>query len=194
MLIKRRQRSNWNLGDNNPMMRMKATVAAAALLTTGLLAGQASAAVDPGRAAVVQAISDCRKLSDNDARLACYDKATDAFEQAQNKGDVVVVDREQVHQVTRQSFGFNLPSFSIFSRGNEGPLENVEAHISSAQQDGTGRWVLTTDENAIWQQIDTTPLNDAPHQGEKLVVRRAMLGSYFCKVGNEAPLRCARSR
>jgi hypothetical protein len=176
------------------MTRIKATAAAAALLASALLAGQAAAAVDPGRAAVVQAISDCRKLTDNDARLACYDKATDAFEQAQNKGDVVVVDREQVHQVTRQSFGFNLPSFSIFSRGNEGPLENVEAHIAAAQQDGSGKWVLTTDENAVWQQIDTTQLNDAPHKGEKVVIRRAMLGSFFCKVGNEAPLRCARQR
>lgn len=178
------------------MKLMKATVAATALLATGMLAGRAAAAaIDPGRAAVVQAISDCRKVSDNDARLACYDKAANAFEQAQNKGDVVVVDREQVRQVTRQSFGFNLPSFSIFQRGtNAGPLENVEAHITSARQDPGGKWVLTTDDNAVWQQIDTTPLNDTPHQGEKLVIRRAMLGSYFCKVGNEAPLRCARQR
>jgi hypothetical protein len=177
------------------MTRMKATVAAAALLGTGLLATQALAAVDPGRAAVVQAISDCRKLGDDAARLACYDKAASAFEQAQSKGDVVVVDREQVRQVTRQSFGFNLPSFSIFSRGTkEGPLETVEAHLVTAQQDGTGKWLLTTDENTVWQQIDTTPLNDTPRQGEKLVIRRAMLGSYFCKIGNEAPLRCTRQR
>jgi hypothetical protein len=177
------------------MTRMKATVAAAALLSTGLMAVQAAAAVDPGRAAVVQALSDCRKQTDDAARLACYDKAADAFEQAQNKGDVVVVDREQVRQVTRQSFGFNLPSFSIFSRGTkEAPPENIEVHIASAQQEPGGKWVLVTDENSVWEQIDTTPLNDTPRQGEKLVIRRAMLGSYFCKLGNEAPLRCTRQR
>ncbi|MGC1301708.1 MAG: hypothetical protein WA840_04965 [Caulobacteraceae bacterium] len=170
------------------------TLLAAFLLAAPAMA-HAQRGVDPGRAAVVQAISDCRKQTDDAARLACYDKAANNFEQAQNKGDVVVVDREQVRQVNRQSFGFNLPSISIFSHGTkEAPPENISVEIGSAQQQADGKWLLTTSEDAVWRQIDTAQLVDTPRRGDKLVVRRAMLGSFFCKVGKEPSIRCVRER
>ena len=67
--------------------------------------GAWAAPLVPGRAAVVQSLTDCRKIPAADARLACYDKAADAFDQAQAQGQVVVVDREQVRTVRRQAFG-----------------------------------------------------------------------------------------
>ena len=42
--------------------------------------------LDPGRAAVVQALADCRKLTEDTARLACYDKAAGDLDQAESKG------------------------------------------------------------------------------------------------------------
>jgi hypothetical protein len=152
------------LGDLDLMTRIYSTAAAAALLLAAVSATHATAAaVDPGRAGVVKAISDCRKLTDSEARLACYDKAADAFDQAQTKGDIVVVDRAQVRQVTRQSFGFNLPSFTIFQKGSNEPApENIAVHVAAAEQEPDGKWLLTTDEDTTWKQIDTTPLTNPP--------------------------------
>jgi hypothetical protein len=173
---------------------LAATVALAAQ-ALAVHAAQAAPAVDAKRAAVVEAISDCRKQTEDAARLACYDKAADAFEQAQTKGDVVVVSREEVRQVHRQSFGFNMPSINIFSHGaKEAPVDNLNFELASARQDPTGKWEFVTSEDTAWRQIDTTQLVNDPRHGDKLVIRRAMLSSFFCKVNNEPAVRCARER
>ncbi len=175
------------------MTVIRTTMAMTALLLAVPALANAARAPDPGRAAVVQAISDCRKQADDAARLTCYDRAADAFEQAQNKGDVVIVDREQVRQVNRQTFGFNLPSISLFSRGaKEAQVNNLEVELASARPEADGKWLLTTSEGAVWRQIDTTPLTDTPKPGTKMIIRRALLSSFFCKVGHEAAIRCAR--
>ena len=100
--------------------RMGLLVAGA--FTCAALAGALTAHAGPldvvaNRTAVSQAISDCRKLADRDARLDCYDKAANAFDEAQAQGQVVVVDRAQVREVKRQAFGFNMPSLNLFARG-----------------------------------------------------------------------------
>src|SRR5580692_2504111 len=83
----------------------------------------ASTLKPPGRAELVKALSDCRAITDPTDRLACYDKAAAALDEAQTKGDVVIVDRQQAQAVKRQAFGFNLgAALSIFDRpgGKEG--------------------------------------------------------------------------
>ena len=153
--------------------------------------------VDPvaERTAVAQAISDCRKVAERDARLDCYDKAADAFDQAQAKGQVVVVDRAQMHEVKRQAFGFNLPSLNLFSRGpKEEAVDKITVELSGASKDGSGKWVMTTRDNAVWRQIDTADLYADPRAGSRVAIRRAMLGSYFCNVDGQSAIRCTRDQ
>ena len=168
-------------------------------LATALLGAALPAAAKPSlaasRTAVSQAISDCRKVDDRDARLACYDKAADAFDQAQAAGQVVVVDRAQVHEVKRQAFGLSLPSLNLFSRGpKDEVLDRVTVKLSGAHQDEGGKWVMITDENAVWRQIDTQEMYEGPHAGSTVAIRRASLGSFFCNVDGQSAIRCARSQ
>ena len=170
-------------------------LAAAGLLAPAASALAARAPSVASRTAVAQAISDCRKVEDKDARLACYDRAADAFEQAQAAGQVVVMDRAQVHEVKRQAFGFSMPSLNLFGRGpKEEEITRVSLKLSGAHQDGDGKWVMTTDENAVWRQIDTADVFDPPHAGSTLAVRRGVLGSFFCNVDNDAAMRCTRTQ
>ncbi len=175
----------------------------ATLSTAGLAAAMLALApaalakptLSASRTAVAQAISDCRQVADRDARLACYDKAADAFEQAQAAGQVVVVDRAQVQAVKRQAFGISMPSLTLFNRGpKEETLDKISVALAGAHQEADGKWVLTTDENATWRQIDNTELYNPPHSGSTMVVRKAMLGSFFCKVDGGAAIRCTRSQ
>ncbi len=174
-----------------------ACVLAAGLGLATLAPAVAAAKLDltAKRTAVAQAISDCRKVADKDARLDCYDKAADAFEQAQVQGQVVVVDREQVRQVKQQAFGFNLPSLNLFARGpKEEVVDKVSLKLASAHQDVRGKWVMVTEDNAVWLQTDDNELFDPPRAGSTLAIRRASLGSFFCKVDGQSAIRCTRSQ
>ena len=147
------------------------------------------------RTAVAQAIGDCRKVADKDARLDCYDKAADAFEQAQQAGQVVVVDRAQIHEVKRQAFGFALPSLNLFTRGpKEDEVKNVTVKLAGAHQDAMGKWVMVTEENAVWRQTDDSDPFNPPHAGSSVAIRRASLGSFFCNVDGQTAIRCARTQ
>ena len=147
------------------------------------------------RTAVAQAISDCRKVADKDARLDCYDKAADAFEQAQVKGQVVVVDREQVREVKQQAFGFNLPSLNLFARGpKEEAVDKISVKLASAHQDAQRKWVMVTEDGAAWRQTDDSEMCNPPRAGATVAIRRGSLGSFFCKVDDQSAIRCARSQ
>lgn len=165
------------------------------LLASLALPAVAKPNLNASRTAVAQAISDCRKVAESTARLDCYDKAADAFEQAQAAGQVVVMDRAQVREVKQQAFGFNMPSLTLFTRGpKEEKVDKITVTLASAHQDPTGKWVMTTDANAVWRQIDTDQLYNPPHAGSVVAIRRAMLGSFFCNVDGQSAIRCTRSQ
>ncbi len=169
------------------------TAVGMALLAQASLAGAATA--DKGRAAVVQALSDCRKMADREDRLACYDKAADAFDQAQAQGQVVVFDREQARAVRRQAFGFNIPSITLFNRGpKEEAVDKLSVKLSSAGRGADGKWVMTTTDDAVWRQIDDEALYSDPRPGSTVAIRHAMLGSFFCNVDGQSAIRCTRVR
>jgi hypothetical protein len=159
------------------------------------LASAAPAAVTPeGRAQTLQRLIDCRKLTDNTARLACFDEAAAAMDQAEAKGDIVVVDREQARKVRRQAFGFTLPSMRLFERGEKPEeIENVTGVIASARQVGFGKWLITlADEGGAWLQVDTTEVPFDPKAGMPVKIRKASLGSYMMSLGNRWSIRVHR--
>jgi len=174
-----------------------ASLAAVACLTAGAgasVAAPKTVAIEPGRAAVLQALTDCRKLTESAPRLACFDKATEALDVAESQGDVVVMDREQVKAVKRQAFGFNLPTLHIFDRNNkpEERIDHLVLDLDGAHRNGEGRWVFVATDGAVWRQTDSTEFGDEPHKGSKLLVKNGVLGSFFCKLDGQPQVRCQR--
>lgn len=151
--------------------------------------------LDQQRAKELQALTDCRKVTDPTQRLACYDQAAGALDQAEAKGDIVVVDREQARKVRRQAFGFSLPSMSMFSRG-EKPEEvsSADGVIASARKAVTGKWVIKLEDGAVWTQIDLTEIPIDPKAGEKVKIRSASMGSYLMSVGNQRAVKVRREQ
>lgn len=150
---------------------------------------------DMNHAAVIQAVSDCRKITDKDARLTCFDTAASALDQATAQGQVMVVDRETVKTVRRQSFGFNIPSLSIFTHGpKEEAIDKITVDLTGGNVGADGKWRFITVDDAVWRQTDTEQLNEPPHSGSKLAIRHGALGSFFCKLDNQSAIRCARDR
>ncbi len=143
---------------------------------------------------MVQALSDCRKITEDGARLSCYDKAAGALDQAESKGQVVVIDQEQVKAVRRQAFGFNLPSLHIFDRSAKPDqvLDHLDLELDSAHHSPEGKWVFVATDGAVWRQTDNEDLAVDPHKGSKLSVRNGVLGSFFCKIDGQPQMRCQR--
>lgn len=169
-----------------------ATLLIAALAATPVLAADPPA---PARAAQLQQLLDCRKLTDPTQRLACFDQAAGALDQAEAKGDVVVVDREQARKVRRQAFGFSLPSMSLFSRG-EKPEEitSTESTIASARKLNTGKWEFTLQDGARWVQVDLADIPLDPKPGQKVKIRSATMGSYMATINNQREVKVHREQ
>jgi hypothetical protein len=170
-----------------------------ALVAAGLLlaaAGTAQAAPkDLGRAAVLKAVVDCRSVTDSAARLACYDAAAARLDEAEAKGDVVVLDREQTRQARREAFGFTMPSLSIFSRG-EAPekVDRASYTVENAWKTAEGKWVVELDTGGVWRQTDDVDLRRAPHKGSTAEIKTAALGSYFMKIDGQLAMRAHRDK
>ena len=171
-----------------------------ALLTLAVAGPSLAAAAAPGsgageRAKVLQSLVDCRRITGDADRLACFDRATAALDEAEKTGDVVVVDKAQVTAVKRQAFGLALPSLSLL-HGSGGPVRDepirqVDLTIDGVRYAASGRFVLHTTEGATWDQTDGV-LDFPPKQGQSLVVTPGMLGSFFCKVNGQSAVRCKR--
>ena len=171
--------------------RARASLAAGVLL----MACAAQAAEPPSRSAVLQHLLDCRKVEGDTARLACYDAAAGAMDQAESKGDIVVVDREQARTVRKQGFGFNLPSLSLFEKGEKPEeVDKLQLKVESARQDGNGKWTVVLEGDQVWRQVDTGDFSQRPKPGMVATVRKAMMGSYLMSIGGKAGVRMHRDK
>jgi hypothetical protein len=175
---------------------MAGLAAAAGLLALALAApplAAAPAATAQERAKELQQLIDCRKLTDSAQRLACYDQAASALDQAEAKGDIVVVNREQARKVRRQAFGFTLPSISLFERGEKAEdIATADGKIASARRLPSGHWEVKLEDGATWVQIDSTEIPLDPKPGQKVRIRKASLGSYQMTVGNQREVKVHR--
>ncbi|HTX50152.1 MAG TPA: hypothetical protein VME40_12285, partial [Caulobacteraceae bacterium] len=141
----------------------------------------------------VQAVVDCRKLADPQARLACYDTSVAAMETAETNGDVVSLDRAQRREVRRQAFGFALPGLSVFERGDKtDEMSHIDEVLASARQDAEGKWTFWMQDGQVWRQIDDEFLSRKPHAGSNIRIWRAMMGSYMLSVDGQPGVRAHR--
>lgn len=169
----------------------------AALAAPPLAAAAATPKPDARRAAVLEQLAACRKEAADAQRLACFDRAAGALDEAEAKGQVVVVDREQVRAVKKQAFGFSLPALSLFgARGQaEESVERVSYTLDHAGRTSGGMWVLATTEGPVWVQTDSSDeLHGEPRKGSTLAVRHGALSSFFCNVDGQRAIRCNRQR
>jgi hypothetical protein len=144
------------------------------------------------RAAVLQSVADCRAITEDAGRLACFDKAVAALDVAESKGQVMVIDREQVKTVRRQAFGLSLPAFTLFDRGpKEDQVDGVTIELAQAYR-SAGKWIFVSTDNVMWAQTDDDAIGDEPHKGSKVAIRKAALGSFFCNVDGQRAVRCER--
>jgi hypothetical protein len=125
----------------------------------------------------------CRSITDNAQRLACFDRATAAMGDAETKGDLLTLDREQRRAVRKQAFGLSLPALDLFNKGEKPEEVNrITATIVSATQDPYRKWTIRLDDGAVWRQTDDNEPEKEPRKGSTVVIKKGVLGSFFIDI------------
>ncbi len=140
------------------------------------------------------AVVACRSITDTTERLACFDRAAADLDQAEAKGDVVVVDRGQIREARQAAFGFSFKMPSFMTQGEPAEaVDRITTTIKSAYE-SKGAWVIVLEDGAVWRQIDNVRMRKSPKPGSKAEIRTAMLGSFFMKVDDQIAIRVSRER
>ena len=171
---------------------------AAALVAAPQLAGAAKIS-EQKRAAVLQAVVDCRAVTDRDKRLDCFDAASAKLDEAEATGQVVVVDREQAKAVRKDVFGLSLPSLDIFGGkadkiAKEDSVDEIAGTVKTAWRGGDGKWNVELDNGAVWRQIDNYDIPMSPHQGSTVEIKKGALGSFILKGDGQPGVKAHRDR
>lgn len=142
--------------------------------------------------ALLQALSACRAVADENARLDCYDKASARLAEAVDRKELVVLDRQEINETRRSLFGFSVPNIPLFrgeSGGDSGKLETV---IAGASPLGGGKWQIRLEDGAIWQTNEARIGLGDPRPGQKIVIQRGTLGNYFLRIDGQRGIRGRR--
>lgn len=183
-------------------MKLSLTLASVAVmivavsLGAGAMLAQPAAVTDASQQPLVmRAVLDCRAIADSTQRLNCYDAAVGKLDVAAAKGEVVVVDREQVRSLKRQAFGFSLPSLTFFS-SKGAPKDDVDTRLdltlTAAATGADGHTVFSFDDGSTWRQVNLAEYAPPRKPGLKAVISRGMAGSYFLAIDGKPGVRVQR--
>ncbi|MFM5931070.1 MAG: hypothetical protein ACKOPQ_09200 [Novosphingobium sp.] len=137
-----------------------------------------------------KAVLDCRAQSDSAARLACFDKAVGAMAAASDKKDLVVIDRATIRETKRGLFGISLPKIKIFGGNDDEEVNQIESTLTAAYSSNDGMSIFVLANGSRWKQTDGR--YTYPKAGQKIVVKRAALGSFMANVDGQPGVRVIR--
>lgn len=174
-------------------------------LALALLAAPA-VAQDNGRASdrALGSLVACRPIPDPRARATCYDNALDKLQQAVADRQVVVMDREQVHEDHKAAFGFNgggaparlaavKPPKATKAARPAAPeeVQEVDTTLVSMTPYGYNRWTVRIATGAVWRTTEEG-FSSASKPGTEVHIRRSIMGSYIIRIGKARALKAMR--
>ncbi len=132
----------------------------------------------------LQPLFECRGITDDQARLACFDAAVESLHGDAETGEVVAVDRAQIEAAEESTFGLSIPNFSIpglgrrggepdetlveadataqspdrvVRRNNDGNIERIEGlAVVDVEINRADHVVVTLANGQVWRQTDST--------------------------------------
>lgn len=146
---------------------------------------------DAGVPAQIQRLLACQAVTDNAARLACFDRETQTVAGALSGGDLVAMDREKVRSSKRSLFGFHVPTLGIFGGGDD-DVKQVEGVLAAVGANRDGGYIFRLEDGARWSQTDSKAIAMEPRRGDKVVIKRGALGSYFLSIDRQPGVKVER--
>ena len=147
----------------------------------------------------IDALKACRAIANDAERLACFDRASSEIVAAAERGEIRILTKKDVEETKRGLFGFKLPKLGLFGGGDGNdedepePLDMLESVVTSARQLDPKTYVFTIAEGgATWQIKEAPSRFVGPRRGDKVVLKRAALGSYFIRVNGQVGVKGRR--
>lgn len=135
----------------------------------------------------VSRLLSCKNIADATERLACYDRDAAIVEDAQDKGEIVVIDKDKAEEIKKERFGFRMPSLPNFG-GDDEPDEDTQVFIIKEYKvKANGRYTFYLANGQVWQHISGT-VNRAPKgANQTLSIRNAAMGSFLAQINGKGP-------
>ena len=113
--------------------------------------------IAPG-SGLISSVQACQQIKDDPARLACFDRSVAALASANARGDVAVVDRQQMREARRTLFGFAVPRLPFFTGSKDVQEEpkRLVSTVASFRGIGNGFFRVTiADPESTWESTET---------------------------------------
>lgn len=147
------------------------------------------------RPALLESLLACRSITTADARLACFDGASEAFDIAERQGEVTVVDQAQAQETRTRLFGLNLEGANLWGRlRQDDAVDSIETTLVRGSTDGRGRAVLVLADGSTWRQVDSDRINARLREGVPVRIRQAAVGSFLLSVDGARSVRARRDQ
>lgn len=162
---------------------MRSTASIAKILPLAVLATLTPAIAPAASAETVNTdtIFACTELTDDAARLACFDAAVSKFKAAEDAGEVQTFTKEDVTRERKRNFGFAVPSFNFGKDPSEkDEIQKLEVNVISAEYNAYKKLTLTLDNGQVWQQTDGKRVST--RNVKTAEIKKASLGSYKIKL------------
>ncbi|SMQ62178.1 hypothetical protein SAMN06297468_0663 [Altererythrobacter xiamenensis] len=144
-------------------------------------------AADPDH---LEELQRCQIISDDGARLACFDAAVGGMVAASEAGEVQVVKKEEVEQTRRGLFGFTMPKIG-FLGGDGEEMKLLQSTITGVRSIRRG-YILTIEEGSVWQLSGVPSRLRPPKVGDDVEFKKAALGSYFVRINGQIGVKGTR--
>lgn len=159
----------------------------------------------------MDALFACQSQTEDAARLGCFDETVRTLRAANASGDLVALSRDEVENVERDAFGFNLPSLprlrGLFGSGDpdgkpndltrpignetaetpkdEKILKRVTLSVDRLETFNRGRYRFYLTNGQVWSQNDSDKLR-RPRKGDngilEVEIRKAAFGTFLLQV------------
>lgn len=179
-------------------MRSLLVITSAALALAG--AATAEAQTPTPEAGGLSGLFACTQISEDSARLACFDQAAATLRASDEVGEVRVIDLAAAKQIDQESFGFSLPSLNTIlapkktaASLRETRIDRITATIQSVRISPSGAAVITLENGQVWRQIDL----ERPYAlkvGASVQIAKAALGSFLLTVKSSGRYRVRREQ
>jgi hypothetical protein len=125
----------------------------------------------------------CKKVAEDTARLACYDRLADSPVAADTQAIPVAPFPAAATPSPETLFGRDTVQSEDMVRraAGIGRLDEIAAGVVAVEYGPTGKAVLTLDNDQVWSQLDTSKFRIK--SGNTVRIRRALLGSYLLTAG-----------
>ncbi len=174
-----------------------AIIGALAFTVCSPLAAQNTGNSEASDTDYLEALKSCQTLSEDSARLACFDKAVGSIVTANAAGEVQVVDKDDVEKTRRSLFGFALPKIALFGGDDdseEGKKKRnlLETTITSVSYRSRKVIFFTTEEGATWRISNAPPRLRTIKTGQSVVLKKAAMGSFFIRIDGQLGVKGVR--